>query len=40
MFVPDGETRTYGEMERAEKHADDPRARAFAKLLEACQGES
>ena len=34
MFRPDGAPRTYGEMVRAEKHADDPRARAFAKLRE------
>lgn len=32
MFVPEGATRTYGEMPRSEKHADDPRARAFARL--------
>jgi XTP/dITP diphosphohydrolase len=30
VFVPDGETRTYAEMEPEEKHADDHRARAFA----------
>ncbi|MEC7518820.1 MAG: non-canonical purine NTP pyrophosphatase [Myxococcota bacterium] len=32
MFVPEGERRTYGEMERDEKHRDDPRARAFGAL--------
>jgi XTP/dITP diphosphohydrolase len=32
MFAPLGSARTYGEMERAEKHLDDPRARAFAQL--------
>lgn len=32
MFVPEGASRTYGEMPRLEKHADDPRARAFAQL--------
>jgi XTP/dITP diphosphohydrolase len=32
MFQPDGARRTYGEMPRLEKHADDPRARAFAAL--------
>ena len=32
MFLPEGATRTYGEMPRPEKHADDPRARAFAQL--------
>ncbi len=36
MFRPAGEARTYGEMPRAEKHADDPRARAFTKLRAAC----
>lgn len=32
MFAPDGSARTYGEMPREEKHRDDPRARAFARL--------
>ncbi len=32
MFQPGGSARTYGEMPRAEKHVDDPRARAFARL--------
>lgn len=32
MFAPLGSSRTYGEMPRAEKHADDPRARAFRAL--------
>jgi XTP/dITP diphosphohydrolase len=36
MFRPDGSSRTYGEMPRLEKHADDPRARAFARLRRAC----
>lgn len=36
MFRPLGETRTYGEMPRDEKHADDPRARAFAALRAVC----
>ncbi len=36
MFTPDGAARTYGETPRAEKHRDDPRARAFAKLAAAC----
>jgi len=36
MFRPLGDARTYGEMLRAEKHADDPRARAFAALRAAC----
>jgi XTP/dITP diphosphohydrolase len=30
MFVPEGETRTYGEMEPAEKYASSHRTRAFA----------
>lgn len=33
MFVPDGQTRTYGELTPAEKHADNHRARAFAALV-------
>lgn len=33
MFVALGETRTYGELSPAEKHADNHRARAFAKLV-------
>lgn len=33
MFVMDGKTRTYGEIRRAEKEADNHRARAFRKLL-------
>jgi XTP/dITP diphosphohydrolase len=36
MFVPAGGTRTYGEIDEAEKHATSHRARAFAKLLAAC----
>jgi XTP/dITP diphosphohydrolase len=43
MFLPDGHTRTFGEMSRQEKHALPPagrglshRARAFLKLAEAC----
>ncbi|MEZ4338166.1 MAG: non-canonical purine NTP pyrophosphatase [Sandaracinaceae bacterium] len=39
MFLPDGATRTYGEMPRVEKLADDPRARAFAKLRAGCVPE-
>ncbi len=38
MFRPDGAERTYGEMLREEKHADDPRARAFAALHARCLG--
>jgi XTP/dITP diphosphohydrolase len=43
MFLPDGHTRTFGEMSSEEKHGLPPRgkglshrARAFAKLAEAC----
>lgn len=36
MFVPEGATRTYGEMTRAEKFRDDPRSRAFVRLSDAC----
>jgi XTP/dITP diphosphohydrolase len=43
MFLPDGHTRTFGEMGREEKHGLPPRgkglshrARAFIKLAEAC----
>jgi len=43
MFLPDGHTRTFGEMTNAEKHGLPPagkglshRARAFLKLAEAC----
>jgi len=45
MFLPDGHTRTFGEMASDEKHALPPRgqglshrARAFLKLAEACLG--
>ncbi|WP_233417020.1 RdgB/HAM1 family non-canonical purine NTP pyrophosphatase [Halovulum marinum] len=33
MFVPDGETRTFGEMDPAHKHAISHRADAFAQLV-------
>jgi XTP/dITP diphosphohydrolase len=36
MFVPAGETRTYGELDPAAKHATSHRARAFARLMAAC----
>jgi XTP/dITP diphosphohydrolase len=43
MFLPDGNTRTFGEMDSVEKHGLPPRgkglshrARAFVKLAEAC----
>ena len=38
MFVPAGETRTYGEVDPAWKQATSHRARAFALLLDACFG--
>lgn len=36
IFIRDGETRTFGEMDPAEKHADDHRSDAFDKLVAAC----
>lgn len=36
LFRPGGATRTYGEMPRSDKLADDARARAFAALRRAC----
>ncbi len=36
MFVPDGDARTFGEMDAGDKHAISHRARAFEKLTEAC----
>jgi XTP/dITP diphosphohydrolase len=36
MFVPDGHTITFGEMEPGWKHGISHRARAFAKLVDAC----
>lgn len=38
MFVPDGDTLTFGEMEPAAKHAISHRARAFAKFASDCLG--
>ena len=38
VFVADGETLTFGEMEPARKHAISHRARAFAKFTAACLG--
>jgi XTP/dITP diphosphohydrolase len=47
MFLPDGDTRTFGEMSGEEKHGLPPfgsglshRARAFLKLADACLGPS
>lgn len=46
LFLPDGQTRTFGEMSAEEKHGLPPRgyglshrARAFLKLAEACLGK-
>lgn len=36
MFVPDGDTRTYGEMEPSEKYAGSHRTRAFAAFKRDC----
>jgi XTP/dITP diphosphohydrolase len=36
IFVPEGERETFGEMDPAKKHAMSHRARAFAKLIDAC----
>ena len=36
MFVPDGSSLTFGEIDPAEKHRISHRARAFAELAEAC----
>jgi XTP/dITP diphosphohydrolase len=36
MFIPNGSTETFGEMDAAEKHAVSHRARAFAQFLVAC----
>lgn len=36
MFVPEGKSETFGEMDQTAKHAMSHRARAFAKFVEAC----
>ena len=36
MFLPEGETETFGEMEPARKHAMSHRAEAFARMVAAC----
>ena len=36
IFIPAGETQTYGEMDPATKHATNHRARAMAQLLRSC----
>jgi XTP/dITP diphosphohydrolase len=38
MFLPDGETQTFGEMDPEQKHASSHRARAFRLFVEACLG--
>lgn len=38
VFIPDGETVTFGEMDPTRKHAMSHRAVAFAKLVETCFG--
>jgi XTP/dITP diphosphohydrolase len=38
MFLPDGESLTFGEMDPASKHAISHRARAFALFVDACLG--
>ncbi len=38
MFVPQGETLTFGEIEPERKHAISHRARAFAQFVAACIG--
>ena len=38
MFVPDGHSVTFGEMDPAKKHAMSHRARAFKQFVEACLG--
>lgn len=38
IFMPDGETETFGEMDPAKKHAMSHRADAFAKLVAGCFG--
>ncbi|MGE0254823.1 MAG: RdgB/HAM1 family non-canonical purine NTP pyrophosphatase [Alphaproteobacteria bacterium] len=39
IFVPAGDTRTFGEIDPDEKHRMSHRARAFAKLVAACFGQ-
>lgn len=36
IFIPQGDTRTYAEIEPAEKHETSHRAKAFAKLVSEC----
>jgi XTP/dITP diphosphohydrolase len=39
MFVPDGESLTYGEVDQGWKHRTSHRGRAFAKLVAGCFGD-
>lgn len=39
IFVPEGDTRSFGEIDPDEKHRMSHRARAFAKLVAACFGQ-
>ena len=39
IFVPEGDTRTFGEIDPDEKHRMSHRARAFEKLVAACFGQ-
>ena len=39
MFVPEGHTLTFGEMEPDAKHAISHRARAFQQFARACLGD-
>jgi XTP/dITP diphosphohydrolase len=36
MFIPAGAAATFGEMDKAEKHASSHRARAFAQMMRSC----
>ena len=38
VFLPEGESETFGEMAPERKHAMSHRARAFARLVDACLG--
>ncbi len=40
IFVPDGHSQTFGEMDPAQKHAMSHRADAFAKLVSGCFGKN
>ena len=40
MFLPTGETRTFGELQPAEKHTVSHRARAFAQFMRVCLRKS